>query len=368
MEKKFEKLNMDILMDVDSSVIPEIESFEDLNKSITNKVSNINDVDTDEVNEFEGLKEVNSISDLEEDPNENDDNDPSNPVGNTSTENNDSENIGLAKFLSAKGYLEYEESEFEDSDEWIESKVEDTLTKRAEDALDPNIKYINDLYKKGVSLRTLIEKQVADERLDNIEDSDIRDDERIAESVVREYLGTVLDQDSEDVDETISTYKDAGILTKEALKYKPKLKTYYDRAVFAEAKQAEYEALQKEREVNERISVLKKVVDSTPEFIKGVPIASTEKEKLFVGITKKDRQGLTEYQKKLMDPEMQLKVAQFILLLDGDISKLATKVKTQVVSNIKKQTNSYKEKSAPDVRRDAAKALDFLKQYNRKNS
>lgn len=365
MEKKFEKLNMDILMDVDSSVIPEIESFEDLNKSTNNKVSNIEEVDTDEVTDYEGLKEVNSISDLEEDPIEEiEEGKPNTPV----SENGDSENIGLAKFLSAKGYLEYEESEFEDSDEWIESRVEDTLTKRAEEALDPNIKYINDLYKKGVSLESLITKQVADERLDSVEDVDIRNDEKIAESLVREYLTSVLDQDSEDIDETINTYKDAGILTKEALKYKPKLKTHYEKIVIAEAKQAEYEAVQRERDMQERISILKKVVDSTPEFIKGVPIASTEKEKLFVGITRKDRQGLTEYQKKLMDPEMQLKVAQFILLLDGDLSKLTSKVKTQVVSNIKKQTNSYKEKSAPDVRRDAAKALDFLKQYNRKNS
>lgn len=367
MEKKFEKLNMDILMDVDSSVIPEIESFEDLTKVSRKAAVSVEDAPTDEDEDYQGLKEINSISDLEEDPDEEEDEDGGTPTVQAS-EDGDSENVGLAKFLSAKGYLEYEESEFEDSDEWIEAKVVDTLTKRAEEALDPNIKYINDLYKKGVSLESLITKQVADERLDSIEDSDIRDDEKIAESLVREYLSTVLDQDSEDVDETINTYKDAGILTKEALKYKPKLKTHYDRVVAAEAKQAQYEAMQKEREVSERISILKKVVDSTPEFIKGVPLTSTEKEKLFTGITKKDRQGLTEYQRMLMDPEMQLKLAQFALILKGDIGELTKKVKTQVVSGIKKQTNSYKEKSAPDVRRDAAKALDFLKKHSRKNS
>jgi len=363
MEKKFEKLDFEILnMGLDEQVIPTVESIEAQTQFEPKKPENADDASDD----TEDIPEVTSITDLEEEEEE-EENEPITPGTNTSTSGDEeSEAKGLAKYFSSKGFLEYSDDEFQDDEEWVETKVMETLTKRAEDSLDPDIKLINDLYKQGVSLETLIRTKVEQDKLESIEDTTIQENEEVAENLVRNYLSTVLEHDEEDVEETITSFKDAGILHKEALKAKPKILKFNEKKVEAEKRQAEIERQERIREEQERMVILKKVVDTTPEFIKGVPVVESEKSKLYEGITKKDRQGLTAYQKKLMDPEMQMKVAQFVLLLDGDLSKLSEKIKTKVTSDMKKQTNSYKEKGKSDPHKDAAAALDFIKKYAKK--
>jgi hypothetical protein len=359
MDKKFEKLDFEILNSgLDGDVIPTVESFDSPKPEAPVVPGNADDAPDD----TDALDEVTSITDLEKDP------DLEEPITQVSTdpEDTESEAKGLAKYFSSKGFLEYSEDEFQDDEDWVETKVIETLTKRAEDSLDPQIRYINDLYKKGVSLETLIKAEVEREKLEDIDDTKLQEDDALAESVVRNYLSTVLEQDEEDIEETINTFKDASILNKEAIKAKPKILKFNEKRIAAEKRQAELERQEMANQEKERMAILKKVVDTTPEFIKGVPIADAEKSKLYEGITKKDRQGLTDYQKKLMDPEMQMKVAQFVLLLDGDASKLSEKIKTKVTSDMKKQTNSYKEKGKPDPKKDAAAALEFIKKYAKK--
>lgn len=362
MEKKFEKLDYDILnTGLDETIIPTVESIETPIKPT--QPDKVEDAGDDE----EEILEVNSITDLEDEEEEEITEEPVAPAKKTNTESEEeSEAKGLAKYFSSKGFLEYEEDEFQDDEDWVETKLFETLSKKAESSLDPEIRRINELYKKGVSLETLIRARVEEEKLESIDDVTIQENETVAENVVRTYLTTVLEHEEEDVDETITSFKDAGILAKEALKAKPKIIKYNEKMVEAERKQAELDRQERVRQENERMTILKKIVDTTPEFIKGVPVAEVEKGKLYEGITKKDRAGLTEYQKKLMDPEMQMKVAQFVILMDGDLSKLSDKLKTKITTEMKKQTNSYKEKSKGDIKKDAASALDYLKKFSRK--
>lgn len=371
--KNFEKLNFDILEGtMGDSIIPEVGDISKLGAPI--KKSDPEKVETDPDVE---IPEVDDISDLDKEPEDDedetdtDDDDTDDSNTGSDTEPDSAEEVkGLAQFFKSKGLLEYEEDEFEESEEWVENKVIETLTKRFEDSLDPDIKYINDLYKQGVSLETLIRAHTDSKSLSELSDDVLLEDDKKAEEIVRSYLTNVLEQDEEEVEETIETFKDANMLNKKAVSMKSKLIKHSERQVELEKRQVEHEKAQQEERERERITLLKRMVDSTPEFIKGVPIPTTEKSKFFEGITKKDRTGLTEYQKKLMDPEMQLKVAQFVLLLNGDLSKIETKIKTEVTKNIKKNTETYVEKSNKnkDLKTDATKALDFIKKYSKKYS
>ena len=362
MEKNFEKLDMDFLGGaLEDGIIPVVESITNVGETTQTQQ---NDKDDDPIEPIDNpIMDVDSITDLEGDDDEPiaDPVDPvAAPVGDVQSAND--EVIGLAKFFSSKGYLEFDEEKDKDIDEeWIEANVEAVLTKRAEEALDPTIKYINDLYKKGVSLESLIVAQVTTDKLEGIDNEDLGKDEKLAESVVRQYYTEVMESEEEEVESVLEDLKDAGMLGKQAIKMKDKLIKFNQKAIENAAKEAEREeVLRRERE-SEKLTVLKKVVDSTSTFIEGIEMNATEKDKLYSGITKKDRSGLTEYQKKLMDPDMQLKVAQFILLYNGDLKPLEEKIKTNVVKNIKTKANTYTNKTPKDPKKIASEALKFIK-------
>lgn len=369
-EKKFEKLDMDILMgDIDSSIIPTVESFEQIGA----KPEPIKPAKTEDTEEPEEIVEYESFDDLESRNKplvgDDEDDDPTpNPTVVTSTNNNDepSEAVGLAKFFQAKGFLEYDEEKDKDIDEeWVENQVVDTLTKRAEEMLDENIRYINDLYKKGVPLETLLVSHVEKEKLEDITEDNLKEDEKLSETIVRKYYAEVLESDEDEIEDTIENFKDAGILTKQSIKLKDKLVKFRDKQVSDAAKNAELEENRRRQDERERLTVLKKVVDSTPEFIEGLPMVKQEKDKLFEGITKKDRQGLTQYQKALMDPDMQLKVAQFVLLYNAELKNLEGKLKTKIVQNIKKNANTYTKDLPKDPKKIASEALSYLKRIKK---
>lgn len=364
-EKNVEKLDYDLLTSsIDSSVIPVVTSFEDFNKP-TDTTKNQPVVDPDEYDdEDEPIETVASLASLES-------NEPViKPVVKADNKPQPTENeaVGLAKFFAAKGYLDFDEEGSEDIDEeWVENKVLETLTSRAEETLAPEIKYINDLYKKGVSLETLINSHINTTNLKDITEDKIEDDEKVAEFVIRKYFSEILETEDSEIDSTIEDFKDAGIITKQALKFKPKLDNFYERRVKLEERQVEQERAENVRKENERLSVLRKIVDSTPTFINGVEIASkTDKDKLYTGITKKDRDGLTEYQKMLMDPDMQLKVAQFVLLYNADFKNVEDKLKTKLMAGYKKQTNTYTDQAPKDPKKIASEALSYIKRHARK--
>jgi hypothetical protein len=65
-----------------------------------------------------------------------------------------------------------------------------------------------------------------------------------------------------------------------------------------------------------------------------------QKEKLFLAITRRDREGKTELEKKMSSKEMQLAVAQFVMQLEGKVEAIERKATTKAAQKVKDVVNS----------------------------
>ena len=59
-----------------------------------------------------------------------------------------------------------------------------------------------------------------------------------------------------------------------------------------------------------------------------------------MAITRRDRDGLTELERKMGSKEMQLAVAQFVLQLEGKVDAVERKAYTKAAQNTKSTINS----------------------------
>lgn len=345
-----EKLDLSLL-----NAFPDLPTV-DINDTEGTKLDNARTQKVIEQTEIEEddhfLGEVDSIADFIGEPVE--------PVV-IASEAGKSENYGIAKMLVAKGYIEdFEDEDFEDSDDWVEDKLTSSLESRAEAVLDPKIKEINDLYKNGGNLNQLIQIQSSRLTLDTLTEEQITSDENLQEALVMnrlEYEG----YEEEEAKDLLQTYKDADLLTKEALRAKRKLKAIADSQFQDETKRLEQEAILQKQEEDRRLSTLKTTIENAPSFIQGITMSKNDKSKLFEAVVNRGKDGYTEYERLLMDPDNQLKVLQFLVQLNGDFSKVETKITTKVTKNMKKTVDTYTDDNKNDSAK-AMRALDYIKQ------
>lgn len=102
------------------------------------------------------------------------------------------------------------------------------------------------------------------------------------------------------------------------------------------------------------------------EIIPGIKLTKEEKQKLYEGYIKFDAKRETQLTKALKaDPLANLKIAQFFLLLNGDVSNIKTKLKTEVTKEVKKTVNTYKEKDNPFSKVDLKKVARAMEQVKK---
>jgi len=321
--------------------IPEVESLEDFSKP-TPKASETEEPE-EEVVEDDEEEEIEIPQ----------------PDDNTQTEI-DSENKAWATYLQSKGWLEeFEEEEFEDSEEWVEQKLAASLEKKALESLDPRIREINEKFKKGVPLDALLEIEADKDALSELTAEDLEEDETLAERIVAEQLA-LMGESTEDIMETIETYKDANLLGKQATKALKFVKNHKEKQIAEMEKEAQKAQEMREKQEAQNLSMLKTKIEQANEFINGVPLSKDDKPRLFEATTKVGKDGMTEYQRMLSDPEMQFKVAQFVVLMKGDLSKIENKIKTKVTKQVKNSVSTYQDKPR-DLKSDAEKALAYIK-------
>ncbi len=73
---------------------------------------------------------------------------------------------------------------------------------------------------------------------------------------------------------------------------------------------------------------------------------------MYAALTKRDREGRTELEKKMATKEMQLAVAQFVMQLEGKVDAVERKALTKVTKQTKEVINSNpssKNKSSVDL-------------------
>lgn len=313
----------------------EVESFEDLIKK----------------QKSEDSEKETTEDDTTVDSTENVDSTASNEVTDETTDEVESPNKIWAEWAKEKGFIDFQDDEFEDSEEFLEKKYIESVKKDVKSEIEaykeemPDvIKSLLENYEDGVPLKELIESKSKEMEYSKISASKITEDEKLQEKLVKEWL-KVQEFDEDEIDEKLQDYKDSGLMEKEA-------KTAHNKLLKHEVKyQKELEDYAKEQKViqekrvQEGLKKLEQDINSKNEIIQGIELSKEAKGKVFTGLTKRDAKGLTEIEKKMSDPEMQLKVAQFVLLHNGSIDDILKAAKTKVAKDTKTAVTTYKEKT-----------------------
>lgn len=299
------------------------------------------------------IEEVESIEDLENDQElENDDN------GNStdSQENSQDEDpvSQIAKWGHDLGILDYDEEEYqkyEEKDEYFKDKFLEKAKQLGTESLPPVIKDLAEKYIDGVPLDELIGSMSNKQRLENITDEGLTDNIQLQETLVSQYLA-LQDYDEDEIKTKLSKYKGSLLLEDEAKTALKKLKKYeesYQAQLVEQTKKSQQKA---KEDYESNIKELEESIKKVETFIPGITMDKTSKQKLYDSITKRDRDGRTELEKKMSTKEMQLAVAQFVMQLDGKLDAVARKATTAASVKVKDKIDAPAKttKSSLDLR------------------
>lgn len=323
------KLDLSVL---DKITIPEVESLESFEEK----------VERDSKDELEeaALQEVESINTFDPDEEVEIEETPSSESSKNNEEPADGDSLReIAKWAHDLGIFDYDEKDFQSSEDYFKDKFFEKVKKEAFDSLPDEIKYLADGYMKGVPLNDLLNSRAKQESFASISDETLKDDESLQENLVGQWLA-LQDHDPDEIKDKLESYKDGLLLEKEAKVALKKLKKYehsYQQQLGYEAEQRQLTAQQ---QYNTQISNLKKQIETSESFIPGIPLQKQDKEKLFMAITRRDRNGRTELENKMSSQEMQLAVAQFVMQLEGKIDAVERKAYTKAAQTTKNVINT----------------------------
>jgi len=346
------KLDLSVL---DKITIPEVESIE----SFEEKVEKENKEELEEA----ALQEVESIDTF--DPNEEVEMEdtPSSESSENNGESGDGDSLReIAKWAHELGIFDYDEKDFQSSEDYFRDKFFEKVKAEAFNALPDEIKYLADGYMRGVPLNDMLNSRARQESFAAINDDVLKDDEGLQENLVGQWLA-LQDHDPEEIKEKLESYKDGLLLEKEAKIALKKLKKYeysYQQQLGYEAEQRQLVAQQ---QYSAQINQLKKDIETAEGFIPGVPLQKQDKEKLFMAITRRDRNGRTELENRMSSKEMQLAVAQFVMQLEGKLDAVERKAYTKAAQKTKSIINT-EDSSAKNKKIDMSvikKAIDQSK-------
>lgn len=359
MEKE---LNLDVLKDLN---IPEIK-LEDIDKESTEDF---------EQDEFQNLNitEVESIESIikPKDTVENTEETTTEQTTETTEENTEEtdpvkaiaewqHNIGIFDFVQ-EDYDKYE-----DKEEYFKDKFIEKAKSLATESLPDVIKELVNNYADGVPLDELINVKSNQQRLDNITDEILKENTDLQEDLVVALLQNQ-GYEEDEIKTKLEKYKDNLMMEDEskiALKKLKKQQEQYEADLIKTSKEQE---LLNQKKAKENLDNLKKSIQEAETFINGVKLNAESKEKLFNGITKRDRDGLTEMDKKMKDKNVQLAVAQFVLQLDTKLDAIKRDAVTQSVGKLKETVNTTKEKKEKTVGVDMSIVREGLKRIKTSN-
>ena len=258
----------------------------------------------------------------------------------TSEATSDTSNSPLRVFAEMqrdKGLIEFEDDEFEDSEEFLLKKVKNSINSGItsyKDALPPEIKYLVDNYEEGVPFSELLQLASAQQEYESINPEYVKSDPEIQKALVKDLL-LRSGWSQAKVNQKVTRYVDSGVLEDEAL---DALNTLQDAQKIEKER---YVASQKQENENKKAAYdkwlgdLKTHIDDKDEIISGIKLTPKQKKDLYSNITKVDREGKNQVLKmREKDPEFDLKVAYLATVLQWDFSAISRKSKTKATRSL----------------------------------
>ncbi len=254
------------------------------------------------------------------------------------TEDEQSANRVWAEFLKEKEVISFEDSEFEDDEDWVNKKLNDTIEAKVEEKLKEYPDVIHQLakkYKEGVPLDYLIDSKSREIEYSNITEEQLKADIELQKRVVDEYLSTQ-DYEEDEIKAKIQKWEDTGLLEEESLTMKKKLVKYEQKYQEQLDRNAEETKKARAKSYEDTIKTIENTVNTAKELIPGVKLTKDTRKKIFEAYTKTDSKGKTALQKAIeSDPNAWLKITQFMVDLEGKLDKVQVAAETKAVKKVK---------------------------------
>ena len=267
----------------------------------------------------------------------------------------------FAEMQRDKGLIDFNDEEFQEDDEWLLNRVSDTIESKVneyKDSIPPEIKYLLDNYEAGVPLGNLLEMQNQEQVYESISVENLEKSDALQRNVVRDLL-VKTGWSEERANKKIQRYEDAGVLHEEAEEALSSLVEMQKREKeqFVENKKREQ---QQKIEAHEKWLVdLKDHISKKEEILPGFKLSPRDKDNLYKGITKLDRQGKNEIMRlREKDPEFDLKIAYLATVLKWDFSAFERQSTTKSTRKLADAIKSTK-KTGSRPSRVTSKAVNY---------
>lgn len=269
---------------------------------------------------------------------------------NTSTEGEISPIRALAEWAGEKKIFDFDAEKFEDSEDYLESKFSEVITKGVEDykkELPEEIHTLINNYHEGVPLDELIYSKSREIEYKTLKEESITSNKDIQKKLVSEWMrATDTDATQEEIDQKLTKLDDSLLLEDEALIAWKKLQKFEERYQESLVQEAKVTRENHQKEFDQKIKSLEKEIMSAEEIIPGIKLSKEDRKKLFEGYTKVDSKRKTALLKAMEnDPKANLKVAQLFLLMNGNLEGVKGSITSQVVNKVKDKVNTYTEES-----------------------
>lgn len=240
----------------------------------------------------------------------------------------------LASYLSEEGLIDFEDSDdLEDNEELFKQSVKSTIEKEItayKESIPEKAKQLIEYIEKGGDVDSYLTKLQKPFDIKNVDLTS----ESEQEKVVREYLKNQ-EYSQEEIDETITDYKDSLILEKQAKVATKQLEKHYSK--IEQSLLAEQEAIQEARkeQYSQYLSNVNTVIDNS-DTLAGLPLTNKEKLDFKRYLLSPDKEGLTQYAKEVAENPVQTQLElAYLKYMKYDFSKAMKKGETLATQKIK---------------------------------
>lgn len=268
----------------------------------------------------------------------------------------------LIETMAEFGILDVAEGdEYEGTAEDLVEKFESTVNKRVLKGLEdykesiPELgKQFLDYLEQGGDPKKFVEAQSAVLDYDNLDLSD----EDNQKAVIKEWL-KAQDYSNEEIKETLQDYEDSLLLEKQAKLAVKKLEKLDNQRTQLLVKEQEQQAQVIENQIKEYVTGVQTFIKGSNE-IAGLAINTNEKQVFEDYLFKKDKSGLTQYQKDINeDPQKTQIELAFIKFKKYDFSKVAKKAESTAAQKIRKSILTKNEGTVQGMSKDTTKTSDI---------
>jgi len=322
----------EIIEDAKESAIEEIENIDEF--STPSEASEVSETDGEEKEEKKQTSQDSEDEDLEDFESGQDSSEETSVVK------------AVAEWAKAKGLFDYEEDKFEDSEDWLETKLVEKskeYTQEWVDSLPPVIKEIITNYEEGVPLDELVYSKSREIEYNAVDENELEKSEGLQKKLVSDWLYTQ-EFSEEEIETKLKKYEDALILEDEAKTALKKLRAYESKY----QEQLKFQTQQKQEAARQNYETYMKKIETdimnSQEIIPDIPVSKEERKKLYDAYTKADSKGDTALTRAIKsDPQAWYKITQFMVLMNGNLKNVEKSLQKKATEKLKKSVTTYKE-------------------------